>query len=282
MITHISDTARWVAYYRAMETERPDSIFKDPFADRLAGPEGKGIVGEMKRGKQMAWAMIVRTAVFDELILDAIRGKNVDLVVNLAAGLDARPWRLDLPPNLRWVDVDLPEILDYKVDKLKDEKPKCRYEAIRVDLTDDAKRNAVLVQLGASATRAVVMTEGLLVYLTAEQVGALATDLHAWGSFRWWLIDLAHPRLLKIMQRMWGKTVGTGNTQFKFAPADGTKFFEKFGWREAVFRSSMEEAKRLQREMKWMWFWRRLMKFYPKRIQEQFRRFSGVVVLEKT
>ena len=282
MITHISDTARWVAYYRAMETERPDSIFKDPFADRLAGPEGKGIVGEMKRGKQMAWAMIVRTAVFDELILDAIRGKNVDLVVNLAAGLDARPWRLDLPPNLRWVDVDLPEILDYKVDKLKDEKPKCRYEAIRVDLTDDAKRNAVLVQLGASATRAVVMTEGLLVYLTAEQVGALATDLHAGGSFRWWIIDLAHPRLLKIMQRMWGKTVGTGNTQFKFAPADGTKFFEKFGWREAVFRSSMEEAKRLQREMKWMWFWRRLMKFYPKRIQEQFRRFSGVVVLEKT
>jgi methyltransferase, putative, TIGR00027 family len=281
MITHISDTARWVAYYRAMETARPDSIFNDPFALRLAGPEGKAIVDGMKRGKQMAWAMIVRTAIFDELIINAIRGKNVDLVVNLAAGLDARPWRLDLSPNLRWVDVDLPEILDYKVDKLKDEKPRCRYEAIRVDLTDDAKRHAVLMQLGASATRALVVTEGLLVYLTAEQVGALTADLHAGGGFRWWIIDIAHPRLLKMMQRMWGKSVATGKAPFKFAPADGTKFFEKFGWKEAEFRSSMEEAKRLGREMNGMWFWRRVMRFYPKRIREQFRRFSGAVVLER-
>lgn len=281
MITHISDTARWVAYYRAMETARPDSIFNDPFAKRLAGPKGKAIVDGMKRGKQMAWAMIVRTAIFDELIINAIRGKNVDLVVNLAAGLDARPWRLDLPPNLRWVDVDLPDILDYKVDKLKDEKPRCRYEAIRVDLTDDAKRHAVLMQLGASATRALVVTEGLLVYLTAEQVGALTADLYAGGGFRWWIIDIAHPRLLKMMQRMWGKSVATGKAPFKFAPAEGTKFFEKFGWKEAEFRSSMEEAKRLGREMNGMWFWRRVMRFYPKRIREQFRRFSGAVVLER-
>src|SRR5207302_1564696 len=202
LITHISDTARWVAYYRAMETARPDAIFKDPFAERLAGPEGKGIVDEMKRGKQMAWAMIVRTAVFDELIMDAVRGKNVELVVNLAAGLDSRPWRLDLPPNLRWVDVDLPGILDYKVEKLKDEKPRCKYEAIRVDLTDDARRHAVITQLGSSASRALVVTEGLLIYLTAEQAGALAADLHTAPSFRWWIIDIAHPRLLKMMNRM--------------------------------------------------------------------------------
>jgi methyltransferase (TIGR00027 family) len=280
-ITHISDTARWVAYYRAMESARPDAIFKDPFAERLAGPEGKGIVDEMKRGKQMAWAMIVRTAVFDELIISAIRGRNVDLVVNLAAGLDARPWRLELPPTLRWVDVDLPGILDYKLDKLKDDKPRCRYEAIRVDLTDDAKRHAVLTQLGSSAARVLVVTEGLLIYLTAEQVGALAADLHAAPSFRWWIIDIAHPRLLKMMQKMWGKTVGAANAPFKFAPADGTTFFEKFGWKEAEFRSNMEEAKRLDRQMKGMWFWGFVMKLYPKRIKEQFRRFSGTVLFER-
>jgi methyltransferase (TIGR00027 family) len=282
MITHISDTARWVAYYRAMENARHDSIFKDPFAERLAGPEGKGIVEGMKRGKQMAWAMIVRTALFDELITKAIRGNNIDLVVNLAAGLDARPWRLDLPPTLRWVDVDLPAILDYKLDQLKDEKLRCRYEAIRVDLTDDAKRHAVLTQLGSSATRALVVTEGLLVYLTAEQVGALAADLHAAASFRWWIIDIAHPRLLKMMRDMWGKTVDAGNATFKFAPAEGTKFFEKFGWREAEFRSTMEEAKRLDRQMKGMWFWGAVMKLYPKRLKEQLRRFSGAVLLERT
>jgi methyltransferase (TIGR00027 family) len=280
-ITHISDTARWVAYYRAMETARPDAIFKDPFAERLAGPEGKAIVGEMKRGKQMAWAMIVRTQLFDELIYDAIRGKQVDLVVNLAAGLDARPWRMDLPANLRWVDVDLPDILDYKLEKLKRETPRCTYQALKVDLTDSAKRHAALTQLGASASRALVVTEGLLIYLTAEQVGALAKDLHAAGSFKWWIIDLAHPRLLKMMQGMWGKNVNAGNAPFKFAPEDGTKFFEKFGWRELKFMSSMEAARRLNREMAMMKLWRPVMALYPKRMKEMFKRFSGTVVLER-
>ena len=39
-IDNISDTARWVAVYRAQETARPDAIFRDPFAERLAGERG--------------------------------------------------------------------------------------------------------------------------------------------------------------------------------------------------------------------------------------------------
>ncbi len=49
-IEHISDTARWVAVYRAMETARPDAIFRDPHARQLAGERGDHIVDTMKRG----------------------------------------------------------------------------------------------------------------------------------------------------------------------------------------------------------------------------------------
>ena len=149
-IEHVSDTARWVAVYRAMETERPDGIFSDPFARRLAGDRGQAIVNEMKRGRSMAWAMIVRTAVFDEMILDVIRRENVDLVVNLACGLDARAWRLDLPSDLRWVDVDFPVMIDYKTEIMKNEHTVCKYEAIATDLTDDAARTALFSRLGAA------------------------------------------------------------------------------------------------------------------------------------
>src|SRR5919201_3312507 len=138
-IEHISDTARWVAEYRAMETDRPDAIFRDPYARRLAGPKGAQIVDALTRGRQMAWAMIVRTAVFDEIILDRVRA-GADLVLNLAAGLDARPWRLDLPPTLRWVDVDLPGILGHKVEMMKNERPRCVYEPVMLDLGDVDKR----------------------------------------------------------------------------------------------------------------------------------------------
>ena len=121
MIEHVSDTARWVAYYRAMETDRPDAIFRDPYARRLAGAEGKAIVDRLPDGRRMAWAMIVRTAVFDELILDRIQHRGATTVLNLACGLDSRPWRLPLPSDLHWIDVDLPGILGYKTAALKAE-----------------------------------------------------------------------------------------------------------------------------------------------------------------
>ena len=43
----------------------------------------------------------------------------------------------------------------------------------------------------------------------------------------------------------------------------------------------MEEAERLEREMKMMWLWKFLGRFYPARMREEFRRMSGIVVLER-
>jgi methyltransferase (TIGR00027 family) len=281
-IEHVSDTARWVAVYRAMETERRDAIFTDPFARRLAGDRGEAIVNEMKRGRSMAWAMIVRTAMFDEVILDLVRQQKVDLVVNLACGLDARAWRMPLPPELRWVDVDFPVMIDYKLDALKGERPVCRYEAVAADLTDTAARAALFARLGAGAERALVIAEGLLIYLTPEQVTSLGEALHAQAAFRWWLIDLAHPQLLKMMTKMWGKGVQGGNAPFLFAPEEGTAFFERAGWREEQFLSTMEAAERLHREMRGAWVWKLLSVFYSKKQRAIFRKFSGTVVLERT
>jgi methyltransferase (TIGR00027 family) len=280
-IENVSDTARWVAVYRAMESARPDALFRDPYADRLAGERGHQILASMKQGRTYAWPMIVRTAIFDEIILEAVRTRQADLVVNLAAGLDARPWRLPLPPELHWVDVDLPGILNYKTEMLRDEKPVCRYEAVTLDLRDAEARQALFARLGAGSKRAIVVTEGLLIYLDPEQVAALATDLHAQPSFQEWLIDLASPQLLKRMSRTWGKSLAEGGAPFKFAPAEGTDFFRPYGWREAVFRSTWEEAQRLNRTMKGAWLWNLLGRLMPKEKKDKFRRFSGYVLLER-
>jgi methyltransferase (TIGR00027 family) len=281
LIENISDTARWVAYYRAMESERPDALFNDPFARRLAGERGENIVDNMHQARDMAWAMIVRTAVFDEIILDTIGKHRIDTVVNLAAGLDTRPWRMPLSPTMRWIDVDLPGILDYKLDTLRDSRPVCEYEAVRLDLTDTAARKALFGRIDASAGCALVITEGLLIYLSREQAGEIADALHAAKSFRYWLIDIASPRLLTIMNRSWGKSVKEGNAAFNFAPAEGTAFYEQHGWKESEFRSTMDESRRLNREMKNAWLWRILGRLYPAKTREEFRRMSGNVLLER-
>jgi methyltransferase (TIGR00027 family) len=278
-VEHISDTARWVAVYRAMETERRDALFRDPYARRLAGTRGEEIARAMPRGQAGANAVIVRTAVFDEIIGNTVSNGQVHLIVNLAAGLDTRPWRLPLPPSLRWVDVDLPDILAYKEDRLRGAEPVCRYEAVGADLTDEAARGALLGRLGAGASSALVITEGLLIYLEAEQVERLARDLGAVPSFRGWLFDLVSPDLLRILNRDWGPALARGGAPLRFAPAVGTAFFRPFGWIEAECRTLWDEAPRLGREMRFMWFWRLLSRFGPPERREALRRMCRFVRL---
>jgi methyltransferase (TIGR00027 family) len=280
-VTHVSDTARWVAFYRAMESERADAIFRDPFARRLAGPEGERIVHDLPKGRQMAWPMIVRTAVMDDIILRAVARDGVDTILNLAAGLDARPYRLPLPPALRWFDVDLPNMIAYKREQLAGERPACALESVALDLADRPARQALFERVGAGARTALVMTEGLLVYLEADDVADVAGDLHAQRSFRWWLLDLASPGLLKMLERSWGPVLRAGNAPFRFAPAEGTAFFQRFGWREVEYRSMWEEARRLGRRMRFAVLWDVVGRLAPSHKREEFKRFSGVVLLER-
>jgi len=278
-VSHVSDTARWVAMYRAMESDRPDALFHDPWARKLAGPDGEAFLKSIPKGRQMAWPMIVRTQVMDDLLLNAIAKDGVDTVVNLASGLDARPYRLDLPSSLRWIEADFADVLSYKQQILANEKPRCNLEFAPVDLTRDDARTEFLNRVGAAAKRAFIISEGLLVYLQSEQVAKLAGDLGRQPSFRWWLIDLASPDLLKRLKKTWGKSLE--KSPMIFAPEESTRFFEPYGWHEKEYRNTFDESIRLDRTMPLARFFKMLGRLSSKRSQERFKRFSGIVLLEK-
>lgn len=224
--------------------------------------------------------MIVRTAVMDEIIMRLVTEQGVDTVLNLAAGLDARPYRLALPSRLHWVDVDLEGILSYKESALAGERPRCRVEFVRTDLTDPAARRSLFQRVGAQATRALVIAEGLLVYLKPEDVTSLAKDLSAQPAFRWWLIDLGSPALQQFLSRTWGNQLRAGNAPMLFFPADGTAFFGPAGWGEAEYHAILDEALRLKRAPKMSWVWRLLGLLASKQRRAEFKRFSGIVLLE--
>src|ERR1700676_5448361 len=90
LIRNVSDTARWAAVYRARESERPDALFRDPFARRLAGARGEQIAEGLPFSNRATWSWVTRTYLFDQYITEQLK-QDVDMVVNLAAGLDARP-----------------------------------------------------------------------------------------------------------------------------------------------------------------------------------------------
>ena len=246
VVRNISDTARWAAYFRARETERPDALFRDPYAERLAGQHGVDIANTLPQGTQHAWAWVARTYLFDHFIAQELP-QGVDMLVNLAAGLDARPYRMKLPASLRWIEVDLPEILAYKEEILASEKPVCALERVSLDLSDGNARRTLFADLDRRAKKILVLTEGLLIYLSAEEVAALARDLASGASFQRWIMDITSPGLLKMMQKTTGKELSQIGAPFKFAPAEGPAFFAPHGWEAIEVKSLLKTATKFKR-----------------------------------
>ena len=278
-VADISDTARWVALFRADESDRPDALFSDPAARRLAGESNADIDRLQRKGRGMAWAMVVRTAVFDELILRAIRERGIDTVLMLGAGLDTRPYRLALPAELAWHEVDLPGILARKQRLLGRQAPSCRVTREAVDLADVGARIALLDRVAASARKALVVTEGLLVYLPPPRVDALARELAARSPFGCWITDMVSPALLKMMLKSVGTDIDADPEPRYFGPATGTAFFRPAGWREVEFRSSLADAVRLGRAPRSIAFAERASRWLPG--AGALARIGGNAVLER-
>lgn len=277
LIRDISDTARWVAAYRALESERPDAHFRDPYARRLAGPDGERIANSLKIMSRDAWAFVARTVAFDELIGRALR-EGCDAVLNLAAGLDARPYRMDLDPELCWIEVDLPELLRYKEEVLAGKRPRCRLERVALDLSDQGARRELLERAAPSGRRVVVITEGLLVYLGTDEVAALARDLAAAPGVHRWVLDVGSPALIRMLNRRVGRALAEAQAPLRFGPAEGIDFFRPHGWRPLEVRSSLKEGARLRRLAWWM----KPFAWLPEPKQPGERAiWSGLALLEK-
>lgn len=281
LIQNISDTARWVAYYRAMETERGDAIFKDPLAKRLAGKKGEEIVKKLPYGKSSAWYLIVRTKVLDEIILSLVQNKKIDAVLNLAAGLDARPYRLDLPKDFTWFEADLPGILEYKEKVIGKATPQCRLERFRCDLANITERKDLFRQIGMRTKSCLVITEGLLIYLEKELVDGLSKDLLEIPSFHFWLLDFASEIVMAMVEKRWNKELTEGNSRMKFAPPGGPKYFESLGWKIAEVRWSMREAKRVGREMPFGPMVRFFSRFMSQEKRKGYEQSSGFLLLSR-
>ncbi|OBJ25488.1 SAM-dependent methyltransferase [Mycobacterium sp. 1245801.1] len=242
-ITHVSDTARWTALHRATETLRPDALFSDPLAERLAGEHGRAIVAGVPWTDRSGWWLVARTKLIDDAIAAAL-AQGCDRVLNLAAGLDTRPYRLELPPDLTWIEADLPKLLAEKTQILADQTPRCRLNRVAVDLADPHARDAFLDEALAGATKAFVLTEGLSMYLEASDVAAISGAIKR-PEVTWWMIDFAFPGLKERINK---NVAGISeNAPFKFAPENGLAFFEDLGWRAVEAESLLVAAKRFGR-----------------------------------
>lgn len=281
LIRHVADTAFMVAHHRAVESDRPDALFRDPLAGRLAGDKGRAVAEASPTAAMTGWIVAIRTVIIDDLIRAAIE-RGVDLVLNVGAGLDTRPYRMELPPGLTWVEVDFPEVIAFKEERLRDETPRCRLERVGLDLAQAAGRRALFERIDGQATRILVLTEGVVPYLDEAAAGTLADDLHGLRHLDGWIVDYVSPES-RAYRRRAGVERHMKNAPFKFQPADWFAFFEQHRFGAQEVRYIPVEAYRLGRFPPLPWKVRLLIKllgpFGLRARRERFRKSTGYVLL---
>lgn len=276
-IRHVSDTAVWVATFRARETERPDALFRDPLARMLVGDEGERIVNQMGEAATVGWSVVVRTCLIDDYLQQAF-AQGIDAVLNLGAGLDTRPYRMELPNDLLWLEVDYPAMIELKQERLKNETPRCRLERVSLDLADSEARRRLFSDVQARARKVLILTEGVLPYLSNENVLELAKDLHSQSHFEYWIVDYWSKMFVERMRK--SKTfIKMGNAPFLFDPPVWKEFFERAGWDVEQLRYTGNEARKLGRPAPFPIWLKLLAMLMPVEQKKQIEQLSGYALL---
>lgn len=175
----VGSTATMVAAQRALSHR--EGLIDDPYAEPLVRAVGldffiRALDGEIDLDdidprfnmRRAAEGMAVRTRHFDRLFTDALDA-GVRQAVILAAGLDARAYRLPWPDGTAVYELDQPEVITFKDDTLAQlgVRPAADRRAVAVDLRDDWPK--ALVDNGFDAARPTAwIAEGLLIYLPPE------------------------------------------------------------------------------------------------------------------
>jgi methyltransferase (TIGR00027 family) len=277
-VAHVSDTALWVAAVRARESARPDAAFRDPMAARLAGPRGRELADSMPLGAAIDFALTVRTVAIDRLLAEAF-GRGARRVVNLGAGLDARPYRLDLPFGMDWVEADFPALIAEKERLLAGETPNCPVRRFGIDLSDGAARRAFFADLARDGVPSVVLTEGVIAYLDPGEVDDLSRDMRAAPGFRFWILDYRQGKLRNHKERK-ALAKRLAAAPWKFDVEDPKAFFAARGWKPAQDLHILDIGDALGRALPIGFPWSWLKAVAPGTFRRLANRTYGYVLFE--
>jgi methyltransferase (TIGR00027 family) len=229
-------TAGVVARARAIESRRSDRLFHDPCAKRFATAAKLNRMGKVR--DIASDYFVLRTRFFDDYLLDACAAGCRQVVI-LAAGLDARAFRLAWGEGVNLFEVDLPGLLSFKERVLAatTARPLCRRVVVPVDLC--GAWPAALYSAGFRVEQPTAwLAEGLLMYLTAEcndRLLARIATLSAPGSrlamehLNRAYLELSHMRPV----HEWLDAVGS---PWKSHLDDPCQWLAGHGWRAEVFR----------------------------------------------
>ncbi|HYL99567.1 MAG TPA: SAM-dependent methyltransferase [Blastocatellia bacterium] len=243
----IGRTSRWAAAQRARESTRSDRLFDDPLAAAMAGDDGLEM---LRRGDEVnpqhektAQLLAVRTRFLDDLILNST-AKGITQIVILAAGLDCRAFRLNLPPRTRFYELDQAPVIELKEHLLKKENARTKYRRIALEADLTKSWLSSLREAGFQNRRSVWIMEGLLYYLSEPGVRRLLSDISSCAAAGSVLgADLVSASFLQSPLTSNGlEMMRKSGIGWQFGTDDPESFFVGYGWEATVLLPGEEGA----------------------------------------
>lgn len=240
-------TARWVAALRERETLRPDRLFEDPFAAALAGDAGRALMAAVEADlPAMAGTrgLAVRTRYLDDMLAAAMAA-GVRQVVILAAGMDARAYRLPWAEGTVIYEVERDDVMALKEHVMADlaAQPKAALRKVRIDLREDFA--TALRQHGFAPERpAAFLVEGLLIYLPDRAaVLRVLREVAALGAPGSWIgLDLVGQQFLALpMVEAAHRRLAAMDARWSFGTDDPATLLREAGFTQV----SVSESSRL-------------------------------------
>ena len=165
----ISQTLLIPLYFRAMESQRPDALVRDPKAVELVGQLDCDF-SDVQRMKREQVNYLLRMREFDRLARAFLAEHPDGVIVDLGCGLDTRFERID-NRQAEWYGLDLPEVIELRKELLE-ETPRSHF--IGCSVLDFSWMDALNGQAGKHI---LFLAEGMLVYLEEADVKRLVQAL---------------------------------------------------------------------------------------------------------
>ena len=166
-LTKVQETLLITLYAKAIDNRSKNPVLHDAKADQLVGMTNYDFT------KLNSWGndnlIVVRAKQYDDWIQEFITSNSDCVVLNLGCGLDTRITRIDPPSTIRWFDVDFPDVIQLRRNFYADHPG---YQMVESSITDPAWLAKI-----PNRQPALIVAEGVLEYLTGEEVKILLNGL---------------------------------------------------------------------------------------------------------
>jgi methyltransferase (TIGR00027 family) len=237
----VSKTAFYCCGVRMKDAQTTHPVVGDQYAVRFMNDDGLKTFEEFSHFKAPNASNLARHRIIDDFLRDFILRSEDPYIVIIGAGFDSRAYRL---PGGSWVELDEPDLIQYKNERLPITECKNLLNRIPIRFAKESLLEK-LTSLPKHKT-VVVVVEGVLMYLEGTTIENLLVTLNTVWPRHQLLCDLMSGQFFRKYSYKIHEKIKALGAQFSYTSDDPTMLFLKAGYIQKDRISTVLQAIKLR------------------------------------